>query len=74
MKDLSDRLKSGELSALDTLHAYQWRAIQVNKNQNCIVQFLTDAEEEAKRRDKIPIKGSKKITETHFYMPVNCTL
>ena len=46
------------MSALDTLHAYQWKAIQVNKNQNCIVQFLTDAEEEAKRRDEIPIKGT----------------
>ena len=55
---MSERLKTGELTSLDALHAYQWKAIQVNKNQNCIVQFIEDAEEEAMKCDKIPIKGS----------------
>ena len=50
-------MKTGELTSLDALHAYQWKAIQVNKNQNCIVQFIEGAEEEAIKCDKVPIKG-----------------
>ena len=57
---MAQKLKSGELSSLETLYAYQWKAIQVNKNQNCIVQFIEDAEEEARRCDEIPLKGTSK--------------
>ena len=59
-QNLSHSLQSGEISALDTLHAFQWKAIQVNKKQNCITQFLENAEDEAEKCDKIPLKGSIK--------------
>ena len=59
-QDLADKLKSGEFSAVDTLHAYQWKAIQVNKRQNCVTQFLEDSEDEAKKCDEIPVDGNYK--------------
>ena len=57
---MAQKLKIGELSSLETLYSYQWKAIQVNKNQNCIVQFIEDAEEEARKCDEIPLKGTLK--------------
>ena len=57
-QDLLSKLKTGELSSIDTLHAYQWKAIQVNKKQNCIVQFIEDAEDEAKNCDKLTLQGN----------------
>ena len=57
LQDLSHKLRCGEVSSIDTLHAYQWKAIHVNKKQNCVTQFLEDAELEAKKCDAIPIKG-----------------
>ena len=55
---MSHKLRMGELSSVDTLHAYQWKAIQLNKKQNCIVHFIEDAEEEAKKCDQFPLKGN----------------
>lgn len=39
------------------LHAFQWKAIQLNKKQNCIVHLIEDAEDEARKRDQVPVKG-----------------
>ena len=56
-KDLSEKLQTGELSSLEALHAFQWKAIQLNKKQNCIVHLIEDAEDEARKRDQVPVKG-----------------
>ena len=58
LQDLSDKLSTGELSAVDTLHAYQWKAVSLNKKQNCVVHFIEDAEDEAQKCDNVPINGN----------------
>ena len=52
----------GDLSATDTLHAYQWKAIQLNRTLNCVVHFVEDAEKEAERCDGMPIDGKYKCS------------
>ena len=56
-QDLINKLQTGKVSSVDTLHAFQWKAIQVNKKQNCVVQFIKDAEDEAKKCDELILKG-----------------
>ncbi len=54
---MHERLQTSKLSSLEVLHAFQWKAIQLNKRQNCIVHLIEDAEDEARKRDLVPIKG-----------------
>ena len=58
MQELLSQLRTGELSSIDTLRAFQWKAIQVNKKQNCVVEFIEDAEDEARNCDKLLLKGN----------------
>ena len=63
-QDLINKLQTGKVSSVDTLHAFQWKAIQVNKKQNCVVQFIKDAEDEAKKCDELILKG--KVTDEYI--------
>ena len=56
-QELSNKLHIGEVSAVDCLHAYQWKAIQLNQKLNCVVHFIEDAEDEARKCDNVPING-----------------
>ena len=56
-QELSEKLLTGDLSSVDTLHAFQWKALQLNKKLNCVVHFIHDAEDEAKACDQVPLKG-----------------
>ena len=57
IQELSEKLLTGDLSSVDTLHAFQWKALQLTKKLNCVVHFIHDAEDEAKACDQVPLKG-----------------
>ena len=54
---MSEKLLTGDLSSVDTLHAFQWKALQLNKTLNCVVHFIHDAEDKAKACDQVPLNG-----------------
>ncbi|KAI0228828.1 Fatty-acid amide hydrolase 1 [Lamellibrachia satsuma] len=44
LSELVEKLQSGELKAVDVLHAYQWQALAVHKKTNCLVEPILEAE------------------------------
>ena len=36
-KDLLAKLRAGEIKSVDVLHAFQYKALQVNPDLNCVV-------------------------------------
>ena len=60
---------------MEVLHAFQWKAIQLNKKQNCIVHLIEDAEDEARKRDQVPVKGktaNEKLSNlSHYVSEIN---
>ena len=52
MAELIDKLKSGELSAVDVLHAYQKVALDAHEKTNCLTVVFSEAEEWARSLDQ----------------------
>jgi len=53
-KELSSKLKSGELAALSVLRAYQSASLDVQEKTNAIVAWVEGAEEQAMLLDSLP--------------------
>ncbi|VDN44831.1 unnamed protein product, partial [Gongylonema pulchrum] len=49
--DLRGALQSGSLGAVDVLNAFVWKAALVQRDVNCIVDFLDEAFDQAKELD-----------------------
>ncbi|KRX59741.1 Fatty acid amide hydrolase 1 [Trichinella sp. T9] len=71
--DLAEKLQKGELSAVDVLHAYQWRALTIcdDTNCNCVVEFVDEAEEFAKQLDHLYNKDSNIAKPPLFGIPIS---
>ena len=70
---MSEKLLTGDLSSVDTLHAFQWKALQLTKKLNCVVHFIHDAEDEAKACDQVPLNGIvEKIRILYFLYNYMC--
>lgn len=58
-KELKEALKSGRLTALEVLMAFQKEALRVTKDINCVTEPIEEAQEFAKHLDASPgFKGS----------------
>ncbi|KAI0242444.1 Fatty-acid amide hydrolase 1, partial [Lamellibrachia satsuma] len=42
--ELVEKLKSSQLKAVDALNAYQWKALEVHKKTNCLIEPILEAE------------------------------
>lgn len=42
-EDLRQKLQDGQLTAVDVLEAFQWRALEAHKQTNCVCIFLPEA-------------------------------
>ncbi|XP_006815509.2 vitamin D3 hydroxylase-associated protein-like [Saccoglossus kowalevskii] len=51
LSELSKALKSGSLSAVEVLHAYQAKALECTSQINCVTEPINEAEEWAKELD-----------------------
>ena len=72
--ELQKELQSGTLTAVDVLHAYQIKAIEVDKRLNCITEIVWEAEEMALERDlnarnKGPLYGIPISVKETYRMP-----
>ncbi|KAL5005500.1 hypothetical protein ScPMuIL_018956 [Solemya velum] len=45
LMELREKLQRGELRAIDVLHAYQVKALEVNRELNCVTEPIPEAEE-----------------------------
>ncbi|XP_077864667.1 vitamin D3 hydroxylase-associated protein-like [Saccoglossus kowalevskii] len=57
LSELSKALKSGSLSAVEVLHAYQAKALECSSQTNCVTEPIIEAEEWAKELDANGDKG-----------------
>ena len=71
-QELSEKLLTGDLSSVDTLHAFQWKALQLNKKLNCVVHFIHDAEDEAKACDQVPLNGIVEKIRILYFLYYMC--
>ncbi|XP_052095457.1 vitamin D3 hydroxylase-associated protein-like [Mytilus californianus] len=78
-KDLQTELQSGKITAVEVLHAYQIKALEVDKLTNCITEVIWEAEEIALSRDlnankKGPLHGIPISLKESFMIPgYDCT-
>lgn len=49
--DLRSQLQKGQLTALEALEAYQWRALEAQEQTNCVCEFILEATTWAKKLD-----------------------
>ncbi|XP_059155291.1 vitamin D3 hydroxylase-associated protein-like [Physella acuta] len=54
--ELVEALKNGDMFAVDVLRAYQCKALELTDSINCVAEFITEAEENAKALDALPDK------------------
>ena len=55
---LVSKIKSGDLSPVDVLHAYQAKALKESRKTNCVIEVIRDAEEHAVKLEQM-IKNDK---------------
>ena len=53
LMELIDLLQNDQLSAVDTLEAYQRKALEVHNKTNCLVEPILEADEWAKQADML---------------------
>ncbi|VDO58667.1 unnamed protein product [Haemonchus placei] len=79
----SDRLQRDELTAVQALEAYVWKALQLQERNNCCIEVLREAFDTAAEADKMwsgvkekpPLFGIPFSVKGNFFMPgYDCTL
>ena len=56
LEELNSLYRNKSISALTVLRAYQENAIEVHNRTNCIVSWVPEAEEQAKKLDRVPLR------------------
>ncbi|XGW06268.1 hypothetical protein V3C99_016519 [Haemonchus contortus] len=81
--ELRDRLQRDELTAVQALEAYVWKAMQLQERNNCCIEVLREAFDTAAEADKMwsgvkekpPLYGIPFSVKGNFFMPgYDCTL
>ncbi|XP_078320644.1 vitamin D3 hydroxylase-associated protein-like [Crassostrea virginica] len=79
IKELNEKIKSGDLSAVEVCECFQAMALDVNLKLNCVVEPIWEAEEMALERDhktgqKGPLHGIPvSIKENYYIKGYDCT-
>ncbi|KAK6039248.1 Amidase [Cooperia oncophora] len=81
--ELRDRLQRDELTAIQALEAYVWKALQLQERYNCCIEVIREAFDTAAEMDRLwsgapekpPLYGIPFSVKGNFYMPgYDCTL
>ncbi|XP_071116840.1 vitamin D3 hydroxylase-associated protein-like [Haliotis cracherodii] len=79
LTELQAQLQTGQLKCMEVLRAYQSKAMEMNEKLNCVVEPLTEAEDQAAKLDrqrskKRPLHGIPiSIKEAYYIKGYDCT-